>query len=97
MSTYITITGQKHYFGLLPFSVDSIFSLKPEPDNQYDPYAIAVYTETYGKVGYVAQSPENRADGTVSASSLFSALKLPEKAIVRFIAGAFIIAELLEV
>lgn len=97
MSAFITITGQKHYFGLLPFSVGTILSLRPDTDNIYDPSAISVYVDGFEKVGYVAQSPEHRADGTVSASSLHSGYIIPDKAIVRFIAGDYIIAEIMEV
>ncbi len=95
MSVYITITGQKHYFGLLPFSIGTALRLQPEPDNVHDSGAIAVYAPAYGKVGYVAQTAETKADGTVSASSLSSLIKKPENASVRFIAGDYIIAEVL--
>lgn len=95
MSIFITITGQKHYYGILPFSVGAVLTLRAEPDNLHDPEAVAVYAPVYGKVGYVAQTAETRADGTVSAGALFSLVKKPEKAVVRFIAGDYIIAEVL--
>ena len=97
MSVFVTITGHKHYFGLLPFSVGTILSLRPDPDNIYDPSAISVYVDGFEKAGYVAQSSEHRADGTVSASSLLSGYTTLDKAIVRFIAGEYIIAEVMEV
>lgn len=95
MAIYVTITGQKHYFGLLPFAVGTVLTLHREPDNVYDPDAVAVFSSTYGKVGYIAQTAETRADGTVSAGALSSLVKAPAQAAVRFIAGDFIIAEVL--
>ncbi|MBE7063660.1 MAG: DNA-binding protein [Ruminococcaceae bacterium] len=95
MALYITITGQKHYFGMLPFSIDTVLSLQPEPENLHDPKAIAVYSPVYGKAGYVARTVETMADGTISAGTLLSILDSPEKAVIRFIAGDYIIAEIL--
>ncbi len=94
MSIYITITGQKHYYGLLPFSVGSVFTLRPDPDNLYDNTAIAVYSSIYGKVGYVAQSPDMGADGTAPAASLLPLLHDERNAQVCFIAGDYIIAKI---
>ncbi len=94
MSIFVTITGQKHYFGMLPFSVGGALQLRPEPDNLYDSSAISVYSPVYGKVGSVAQNAERRADGTVSASSLLPQIGDGTTAIVRFIAGEYILAEI---
>ena len=93
MELYITVTGHKHYYGLLPFYIGEVLFLKSEPDNLYDSKAVAVYSEKYGKVGFVAQSKEMRADGTVPASALFP-LDKTATATVRFIAGEYIIAEI---
>ncbi|MDD6308578.1 MAG: HIRAN domain-containing protein [Clostridia bacterium] len=95
MNVYVTITGYKHYFGSLPFSVSATLRLVRETDNQYDAAAIAVYHSAYGKVGYVAQRKEMIAHGTSSARSIAPFLSSNAKAIVRFIAGEFIIAELI--
>lgn len=95
MPLYITITGQKHYYGLLPFVIGASIQLRPEPDNLYDPDAVAVYASVYGKAGYVAQASDTMAEGTISASTLRSMLPTAEKAIIRFIAGEYIIAEIL--
>ncbi len=90
---YITITGQKHYFGMLPFSVGETVILRPEPENVYDNRAIAVYTKVHGKSGMVAQSADMRADGTVSASAIYDKIGVECTATVRFIAGDFILAK----
>ncbi len=95
MGEHITITGQKHYFGLLPFTVGAVFSLRHEPDNLYDQNAVSVLSPVYGKVGYAAESRENLAEGTISAAECKKNLENGlEKAVVRFIAGDYIIAEL---
>ncbi|TQD37001.1 HIRAN domain-containing protein [Haloflavibacter putidus] len=55
------IAGFTYYEGAIAFkelSIGSQLSLKAEPDNQYDPRAIAVYSQEY-KLGYVPRN-ENR-------------------------------------
>jgi len=96
VSVFITISGQKHYFGLLPFSVGSEVLLKADPENLYDSTAISVYAPPYGKAGNVAQQDATRADGTLSAAEIFPHIKENTRAIVRFIAGEYIIAEIME-
>ncbi len=94
MATYITITGQKHYYGILPFLPGAYFSLKPEPDNVYDPEAVSVVSSLYGKVGYVAKNKDTLAVGTISSAELLPLLALNDTCVVRFIAGEYIIAEI---
>ena len=96
MNLYLTITGQKHYFGMLPFAPGAVFSLLPDKNNLYDVDAISVVSPVYGLVGLVAQSEETRAEGTLSASSLLPYLPENAACIVRFIAGEYILAELFE-
>ena len=94
MALYITITGQKHYFGLLPFVVGKMFSLVHEEENTFDAHSVAVYAPKYGKVGSVAQSPHTMADGTVSAEAILPLLAEHSRARISFIAGDYIIAEI---
>ncbi len=94
MALYITITGQKHYFGLLPFAVGRVLTLLHEAENVYDGSAIAVYAPRYGKVGSVAQSKQTLAEGTVPAEILLPLLTPETRAKVIFIAGEYIIAEI---
>ena len=96
MSLFFTITGQKHYYGMLPFSVGTSLTLRTEPDNLYDSRAISVYATPYGKVGMVANTPDTMAEGTVSASALFSQVQEEARAIVRFSAGDYILAQWIE-
>ncbi len=91
---YATVTGHKHYFGLLPFSVGTKLTLMPEPENAYDRHAVSLYHDNYGKVGYIAASMETAADGTDIASRIFPLLAGGEKAEVRFIAGDYVILAL---
>ena len=94
MALYITITGQKHYFGLLPFSVGNLFTLSHDPENMYDAGAISVLSPRYGKVGAVAQSKLTLAEGTVPAEVVLPLLTPETRAKVIFIAGEYIIAEI---
>ncbi len=96
MNLYLTITGQKHYFGMLPFTPGAVFSLCPEKNNPYDENAIAVVSPVYGIVGMVAQCEDTRAEGTLSASCLHPYLSQNTACVVRFIAGEYILAELFE-
>lgn len=94
MPHYITITGQKHYYSLLPFVLGAVFSLKREPENLHDPEAVSVISSVYGKVGMVANQSETIAQGTLSASGLTPFLSKNTFCVVRFIAGDYIIAEI---
>lgn len=91
MNHFITITGHKHYYGLIPFSIGECLTLLPEHDNLFDKDAVAVISPVYGKVGYVANQKETMAEGTVSAKLC----KEYTKAVIRFIAGDYIIAEII--
>ncbi|MBQ6893074.1 MAG: HIRAN domain-containing protein [Clostridia bacterium] len=92
---YITIAGYKHYFGLLPFSVGKLVTLVREVENAYDKNAIAVYQENYGKVGYVAATTETAAYGTEVAEQVLPHIGDGICAAIRFIAGEYVIAELI--
>ncbi len=92
MAEYITITGQKHYYGVLPFTIGASLSLCPDEENLYDRDAVSVVSPAFGKVGYVAQSAETRAEGTISAAECKS--RGYKGATIRFIAGDYILAEL---
>ena len=95
MPIYITITGQNHYFGILPFSIGTKLMLVRDNENPYDSSAISVQHTLYGKVGYVANRAETIAVGTSSADTVCSLLTEDTFAIVRFIAGDYILCEVL--
>lgn len=92
---YITITGLNHYFGMKPFKIGSLVTLKKEPDNAYDDEAIEVLAPLLGKVGYVANSPHTTAGGTMSAGRVYDELPDECAAVVRFMTGTKVIARVL--
>ncbi|MBO4896888.1 MAG: HIRAN domain-containing protein [Clostridia bacterium] len=94
MDIYITITGYKHYFGIGIFNIGDTFLIKPEPENPHDKYAVAVYSEKYGKCGYIADTKVTAVQGTEPAKSLYDLDIDGAKIKIRFIAGEYIIASL---
>lgn len=72
---YITITGFKHYYGLTPFAIGNLIQCVKEPENSYDSEAIRAVMPVIGKVGYVANSPETTANGTMSAGRIYDHVK----------------------
>jgi hypothetical protein len=72
---YITITGFKHYYGLTPFAIGRLVKCVKEPENAYDSEAIKAVMPMIGKVGYVANSPDTAANGTMSAGRIYDHVK----------------------
>jgi hypothetical protein len=72
---FITITGFKHYYGLKPFQIGNLLRCSKEPDNSYDLEAIKVIMPMIGTVGYVANSPDTVAGGTMSAGRIYDHVK----------------------
>lgn len=66
---YVTVTGLSHYQGGSKVSEGDVLLLIPEPENEFDENAVAVYCEQ-GKVGYVANSRETVRENTVFAYQL---------------------------
>ena len=60
---YITITGIKHYYGIIPFEIGRKITCVKEPDNYYDQEAIRCQVKHIGTVGYVANSTCKVVDG----------------------------------
>ncbi len=52
MREVFAIAGIKHHVFLLPKTNDSLV-LVPEPNNEYDRFAVAVYNTLSQKIGYV--------------------------------------------
>ena len=67
--------------------------LKKEPDNLYDDEAIAVYDRHGVKCGMIANSVSTVARGTMSAGRVFDRTEDGQKAVVRFILEACMIAQ----
>lgn len=78
---YITITGFNNYYGKRPFRIGGILLCEKQPENSFDSEAIACVKPYVGRVGYVANSPETVADGTMSAGRVYD--KVDRKFYVR--------------
>ncbi len=70
-STYFTITGTSHYYGLDFFEPKMTVRLVKEPDNTHDKEAIRVELDGLGKVGYVANSTYTVIGESFSAGRLY--------------------------
>ena len=92
---YVTITGFNHYYGKKPFSIGKRVRCVKEPDNCYDDDAIKVVMPEIGKVGYIANSPYTKAEGTLSASRLYDRVGERFIAEVMFMTGSKIICRVL--
>ena len=68
---YVTITGFGNYHGRQPFAIGHLIRCRKEPDNEYDSEAIRCSLPIYGTVGYVANSVNTVAGGTMSAGRLY--------------------------
>ncbi len=91
----VTIVGADYYFGVKIFSVDSIYKIRKDPENKYDPEAIKVIL---GKktIGYVANSFFTVADGTYSAGRIYDKIGKKAKVKVKFILGNKVIAKVID-
>ena len=69
--TFVTITGFKNYYDRYPFSIGTSFLCQKEPENVYDTEAICVWGGTGCKVGYIANSTNTKANGTMSAARIY--------------------------
>ena len=68
---YITITGFKNYNGLFPFKIGYLVRCEKDADNPYDSEAIKCTMPMLGVVGYVANSSNTVAGGTMSAGRVY--------------------------
>lgn len=68
---YISITGFRNYSGILPFKIGYLVRCEKETDNPYDSEAIRCTMPIIGTVGYVANSCNTVAGGTMSAGRVY--------------------------
>lgn len=68
---YVTITGFKNYYGSRPFAVGTVLRCEKCPENEFDAEAIRCVLPVVGTVGYVANSPDTVAGGTMSAGRIY--------------------------
>ena len=92
---YITILGFSKFHGLAPFKLESLIKLIKEPDNKYDSEAIACEMRHFGKVGYVANSTQTVAKGTMSLGRAYDKISDEYFAKVKFITQNTVIAKIL--
>lgn len=84
---YVTITGFNNQQGRLPFKIGNLIRCKKEPDNIFDSEAIFCSVPTVGIVGYLANSTNTVAGGTMSAGRIYD--KVPDKFYVRVLFTSF--------
>lgn len=92
---FITIVGTNHYYGMKPFEIGRIFKLIKEPQNEFDEEAIRAELPFIGKIGYVANSPNTLAKGTLSAGRMYEQFKAECFAVVRFVTFSKVICEVM--
>lgn len=85
---YVTITGMKYYYGFNPFSIG-----KKEPNNPHDNEAIKVTMKNIGTIGYIANSPYTKANGTMGAGAINNYVKKKFKVKVMFMTSTKIICK----
>ena len=93
---YITIQSFDKLHGSKPLAIDGLVKLVKEPDNKYDTEAIACEMRYYGKIGYVSNSVNTVAKGTMSAGRLYDKISDEYVAKVKFITGHNAIAKVLD-
>lgn len=91
---YITVTRIDDYVGREYFRPGMELLLKKEFNNPYDDEAIAVYTSSINKCGYVANSVDSVCRGTHSAGYVHHLIVDEAICIVRFVCESCLIAEL---
>lgn len=88
---YITITGFWNYFDRAPFRIGELVRCVKEPENCYDTEAIKCVVPLIGTVGYVANSHNTAALGTMSAGRVYDKVSRKFYARVMFITSSKII------
>lgn len=68
---FITIAGLNFYFGLDFIEKGMVFSLKKDPENEYDKEAIKVEAEGLGTIGHVANSARTVLGESHSAGYIY--------------------------
>lgn len=93
---YVTITGVKHYYGVVPFQVGKKITCVKEPTNPFDGEAIKCQLKHIGTIGYIANAPHTVAKGTKSAGRIAHKVKNKFKVEVVFIIANSIICQIVE-
>lgn len=80
MDIMFTITGIDYYYDTDELTVNQEIILRKEPTNKIDGEAIAVYTQDFKKIGYIANSVRTVAKGSYSAGRLYDKISFEESA-----------------
>ena len=91
---YVTINHLDNYGGSKNFRVGDKLSLRKDHNNPYDDEAIIAFGKHDTKCGYVANSVESVARGTVSAGRLYDKIEESCNAVIQFILEEKIIASI---
>jgi len=94
-NTYITINHTEEFGGVLGYRVGDKLTLKKDHNNIYDDEAIIAFGKHDTKCGYVANSVESVARGTVSAGRLYDKIEESCNAVIQFILEEKIIASVI--
>lgn len=70
MEIFINVVGTYYHPDTVPVGSNDFIILRPEPQNKYDPDAIAVVNTTNEHIGYVSNSIKTAAQGCSRASEL---------------------------
>ncbi|MGN0148770.1 MAG: HIRAN domain-containing protein [Clostridia bacterium] len=89
---FLTIVGQKHYYGMKPYKVGRIVKLIKEADNEFDSEAIRVDLPFIGTIGYVANSTYTVYAGTYSAGRVYDKITDYSYARIAFVTHSSAIA-----
>lgn len=89
---FVTITGQRYYLGLKPFTPGRIIKLVKEPENEYDNEAIRAELPFIDTIGYVANSTNTVYEGTHSAGKLYDKIDSYAYAQIMFVTHSSAIA-----
>lgn len=84
---YFTLTGCKHYFGSDFLKNGMKVKLVKEPDNEFDKEAIQVKLKSFGKIGYVANSPYTVKGESMSAGRIYDRIGKKAKGKIVFVTG----------
>lgn len=68
---YFTVVGFKNYYNDAPFKIGKLVLCAKDQENEYDSEAIKCVVPVLGTIGYIANSPETKARGTMSAGRIY--------------------------
>jgi hypothetical protein len=92
---FITVIAFDKMHGAKPLKLNGIIKLVKEPDNKYDPEAIACEMRYFGKIGYLANSVNSVIKGCMSSGRVYDKIEDEYYARIKFITDHNAIAKVL--